>query len=259
METNYLLSLSAGDIFVQKQWNDEFAPTLIFLHDSLGCVTLWRDFPYQVAAGVNANLVMYDRVGYGESSAFKQPIRTIDYLKIEAAVLNEFIEKEGFKNVYLFGHSDGGSIALLAAAHYPEVIKGIITVGAHIFVEPETLDGVRIAKKMFEEGNLRSKLLKYHGDKTDAIVSAWVDTWLRDDFQDMNMWEDLKQIQCPTAVIQGDLDEYGTFAQVDGIVETVPHGKAKAYKMSGVGHTPYKEAKEETLQLTIQILKEFIQ
>lgn len=231
----------------------EDKPTLVFLHDSLGCIELWRDFPQLLSEATHCNLLVYDRQGYGKSSPFGGTERGNNYLEVEADVLNLLLEELGIHHAILFGHSDGGSIALITAAKYPEKIKGIITEGAHIFVEEITLQGIGEAVKAYHTTNLSEKLAKYHGDKTEAVFWAWAKTWLTDEFAEWSIEHFLPQIQCPVLVIQGEKDEFGSLAQINGIVEQVS-GKAERLIMPSIGHTPHKEAKEVVLKKTAQFI-----
>ncbi len=225
---------------------DKHSPTIVFLHDSLGCVTLWRSFPKQLGEMTQCNVLIYDRQGYGQSDPFTISCRTNDYMEQEADTLLLLLETRALTNVILFGHSDGGSIALIAAGKYPERIKGVITEGAHIFVEEITLEGIREAVKLYQHTDLKKKLEKYHGDKTEAVFHMWADTWLREDFRSWDITRFLPGIKCPVLVIQGEADEYGTRAQVDGIAQQVS-GEAGIFMIPGVGHTPHKEAAQPVL------------
>jgi pimeloyl-ACP methyl ester carboxylesterase len=217
-------------------------PTIVFLHDSLGSIALWRDFPAQLSARTACNVLVYDRRGYGLSDPFDPTRqRTKDYLQQEADILPLLLKQCGVKDTILFGHSDGGSIALIAAAKYPELFRAVITEGAHIFVEDISLEGIRAAVTAYATTDLRQRLQKYHGDKTDAVFAAWTETWLRPDFRDWNIEAFLPRIKCPVLVLQGDVDEYGSVAQVDGIVQGVS-GTVESLLVPGAGHTPHKEA-----------------
>lgn len=224
----------------------EGRPTIIFLHDSLGSIKLWRDFPSKLGEITACNVLVYDRQGYGKSGPFISNDRKNNYLELEAAVVNRLIKQYGIKRAILFGHSDGGSIALITAAKYPSSILGVITEGAHIFVEDITLQGIREAVKAYQTTSLKEKLEKYHGDKTDALFWAWAKTWLSDEFKNWNIEHFLPVIQCSVLVIQGEKDEYGTLHQVEGITSQVS-GVAFQFIVPQVGHTPHKEAAQETL------------
>lgn len=221
-------------------------PTIVFLHDSLGCTTLWRDFPAALSDTTQYDVLMYDRQGYGRSDAFSNHTRNNNYMELEAVVLNELLQELHVKNAILFGHSDGGSIALIAASKYPDRVAGVITEGAHICVEDLTLDGIRRAKEAYDNTDLKTRLQKYHGDKTDAMFYAWADTWLKPSFRNWNISDFLPGITCPLLVIQGEDDEYGTLKQVNDIIAGIS-GRAEELIISGVGHTPHKEARNEVL------------
>ncbi len=229
--------------------------TIIFLHDSLGCIELWRDFPEKVGLYTNCNVLSYDRQGYGKSAPFTVTKRNHDYLKNEAETLGKIIDALPLKNVILFGHSDGGSIALLTAALYPEKITGIITEGAHVFVEPETLKGIREAKKAYATTNLKEKLSKYHGDKTEDVFNIWVETWLSNKFQSWNIEKFLPKIICPSLIIQGEKDEYGTVDQVNSIIKNTT-GNAVPLLIPNIAHTPHREAPAYVIKQTAHFIKE---
>ncbi|MFN8356846.1 MAG: alpha/beta hydrolase [Spirosomataceae bacterium] len=233
---------------------DNQRPTLIFLHDSLGCIALWRDFPNQLGVLTQCNVLVYDRQGYGQSSPFGSDKRQQDYLEKEADVLQLILEKYHIQQAFLFGHSDGGSIALIAAAKYPTRIKGIMTEGAHIFVEEISLQGIRAAVEAYHKTNLKEKLHKYHRTNTDGVFWAWAETWLKPEFQSWNIEHFLPQITCPILVIQGEADEYGSLAQVQGIVRQVA-GQAHAFIVPAAGHSPHKEAPAVVLERCVEFVQ----
>ncbi|WP_233565250.1 alpha/beta fold hydrolase [Aquimarina sp. AD10] len=228
--------------------------TIIFLHDSLGCIKLWKDFPEKLGLETGLNVLAYDRQGYGESSPFTIHERSTHYLKNEAELLEKLLDQLGLTDVLLFGHSDGGSIAILAAALFPKRIKGIITEGAHVFVEKETITGIKKAVEAYTNTNLKEKLIRYHGNKTDAVFRMWTQTWLSDKFQSWNIESYLSQIQCPSLIIQGEKDEYGTLDQVTSIT-TNTKGESTSLILPNIGHTPHKE----NAKLVIAKTKSFIQ
>lgn len=232
-------------------------PTIIFLHDSLGCVTLWREFPIMLGNATNCNVLVYDRQGYGKSAPLTTAVRNNSYLETEADILCLLIEQCGVPDAILFGHSDGGSIALITAAKCQSRVIGVVTEGAHIFVEEITLNGIREAVQAYHTTNLKERLQKYHGDKTDAVFEAWTKTWLSDAFKSWNIEHFLPQIQCPVLVIQGEADEYGSIAQVNGIAEQVA-GDAHKLLIGLTGHTPHREARDIVLQRTSAFIQEVI-
>lgn len=230
--------------------------TLVFLHDSLGCITTWRDFPAELGRAVGCDVLIYDRQGYGRSDPFDPEPRAADYMHREADVLVQLLEQEGIDQAILFGHSDGGTIALLAAAHQPECIAAVITEGAHVFVEEVTLNGIRAAERQFASTDLKEKLQRHHGDKTDALFHAWTRTWQAPFFRDWNIVSEIAAIRCPVLVLQGVDDAYGTEAQVDAIVAAVGD-RAQPYMIPGAAHTPHKEAPAITLEWVTQFLRDY--
>lgn len=240
---------------IHAEWHNENPdrPTIIFLHDSFGCITLWRSFPAKLANNMQMNYLIYDRHGYGKSGPFIQAQRPKNYLHLEAEILSELIQKLNIQNIILFGHSDGASIALLTAALFPEKIKAIITEGAHIFVEDITQQGIINVVNNYHSSGLHQRLQKYHGNHTDALFYAWHHTWLADSYRDWNIINELKNITCPALIIQGSEDEFGTEAQMDGIIHNVKSTAIKAL-MPQTGHNPHKENPEETIKICIDFL-----
>lgn len=233
--------IKAGDVSIftrRNQLGPESKTTLVFLHDSLGCTSLWRDFPAQLGEGLSCNVFMYDRQGYGQSDPFSGEARGLGYLEDEARILEQVLDAARIDQCMLFGHSDGGSIALIAAALFPERILAVITEGAHVFVEDVTLQGIRAAMHQFETTDLAQKLSRYHGDKTSALFDAWTKTWTAPFFRDWNIEHFLSVITCPVLAVQGSDDEFGTPAQLDAIASGAG---AETLLMPGFGHNPHKE------------------
>lgn len=251
---NTLIDLNGKSIYVTYQNPFPGRPTLVFLHDSLGSVQLWRDLPEKLAEATQCNVLAYDRLGYGKSAAMPTHERSVHYLEEEAAVLNELLTALDIKNAILFGHSDGGSIALITAAQYPKRIQALICEAAHIFVEEVTLKGIREAMTAYETTDLAVRLQKYHGEKVDTLFKAWTLTWTRSDFKNWNIEHLLSNITCPLLFIQGEADEYGTLEQVHQTIRQVS-GQSESYLIPGIGHTPHKEAPE----LTFDAAKNFIE
>jgi pimeloyl-ACP methyl ester carboxylesterase len=232
-------------------------PTLVFLHDSLGCITVWRDFPDRLAAALGCDALVYDRRGYGASSPFGPAPRTPGYLEEEADVLARVLDACRVEHAVLFGHSDGGSIALVAAARRPERVRAVVTEGAHVFVEELTLSGIRDAREALRTTDLRERLQRHHGERTDAVTSAWMDVWLSPAFRDWNIERYLSGVRCPVLVLQGTDDEYGTPDQVQAIAAGVS-GPVRTRLIPGVGHTPHRAAPDEVLRLTTAFLTESV-
>ncbi|MCC6691463.1 MAG: alpha/beta hydrolase [Bacteroidia bacterium] len=241
-----LVNINDKQLYIDFQKNYENRPTIVFLHDSLGCVQLWRDFPTKLAEATQCNVLAYDRLGYGKSDPMPTHERPINYLELETDILNELLTTFEINNAILFGHSDGGSVSLITANKYPERIKAIIVEAAHIFVEDITLQGIYEAIENYKTTNLPERLQKYHSDKVETIFKAWTETWTRSDYRDWNIEHLLPKITCPLLFIQGESDEYGTLEQVEKTISQV-NGKAEKYIIPNVGHTPHKEAVESVL------------
>jgi pimeloyl-ACP methyl ester carboxylesterase len=250
-------SLTLSEIAVKRTTDFPNRPTIIFLHDSLGCIELWRDFPERVGALTQCNVLVYDRQGYGKSCGFSYTKRDNHYLELEADILNQLLDYWNIEQPILFGHSDGGSIALLTAAKYPDKIKAIITEGAHVFVEDITVNGIKEAIQSYETTNLKIKLEKYHGSNTEAMFWAWANTWTTEEFRSWNIEHFLPMIQCPTLVIQGEKDEYGSLQQVESIIEKVS-GATEKFIIPSIGHTPHKENPEVVLVQVSAFINELI-
>lgn len=225
-------------LFYQIIDGDSNKPWLVFLHEGLGCTAMWQDFPQQLCQQTGCPGLVYDRLGYGQSSPANST-RSIHYLHDYALnelpkVLNAVIPETPY---IVVGHSDGGSIALLHAAEQPEYLIGAVTKAAHIFIEPETLDGIRAAVSAYQKGKLDG-LADFHGDKTAQVFSSWADIWLSPAFKYWNMEYALPSIECPLLVIQGEEDQYGSIDQVTGIVEGST-GPATALMVKDCGHSPH--------------------
>jgi pimeloyl-ACP methyl ester carboxylesterase len=218
-------------------------PTIVFLHDSLGCVQLWRDFPFKLAQVTQCNILIYDRLGYGKSEPMLTHERPVNYMEFEASTLNHLLTTLKIEDTILFGHSDGGTIALIAASKFPNKIKAIICEAAHIFVENITLKGICDAMETYKTSSLPERLAKYHSDKVDTLFKAWTDTWTSTAYRNWNIEHFLKDISCPLLFIQGDSDEYGTLLQVEKTVAQI-EGKAEKFIIPNIGHTPHKESPE---------------
>lgn len=241
--------------FVSPAKKVSTSTTLVFLHEGLGSIAHWKDFPQQLCNGTGCCAFIYDRSGYGKSELLKKP-RPKNYLEIEALeILPQVLEVNHTSNPILIGHSDGGTIAILFAATFPGMVRGIITEAAHVFVEDITLNGIKESLKVFEEDQeLKEKLVKYQGKHADQIISDWKNIWLSPEFRDWNIEEYLPRITCPALVIQGEDDDYGSTAQVDAIVSQVS-GSAQKLIIPGCGHRPHHQARKFVLKEMTKFVK----
>ncbi len=215
---------------------------LIFLHDAIGSVAQWEEFPYEIALRTGRRTIIYDRQGHGLSDPMVRP-RGVDYLHREAtAVLPALLQQLNIAAPILIGHSDGASIALIFAAHFTPA--AVITEAAHILVEPVTLRAIREAQQNREK--ILEKLRFYHSDKADSLFDAWTDTWLSEQFAGWDIRPLLSKVECPVLVIQGVEDQFATEEQV---WTTVSHigPLSQALLLAGCGHTPHREAPEKII------------
>ena len=212
-------------------------PTAVFLHEGLGSIAAWREFPRAVADQLGAPALVYSRKGYGRSSALTAP-RPLDYLQREAwHVLPALLTALKIEKPVLIGHSDGGSIALLYATRFEP--RAIAVMAPHVFVEDVTLDGVRVTREAWDAGGLRERIARVHDDPDGAFL-GWNDAWLDPAFSHWNIEADLATIRCPVLAIQGVDDQYGTMEQLDRIARAV-RTPCTLLKLEGCGHAPQRD------------------
>ncbi len=204
-----IVNVNGKKLYTEYHNSFENKPTIVFLHDSLGCTQLWRDFPEKLALQTQCNVLVYDRLGYGKSFPMLTYERENNYMEQEADLLNDLLKELNINDIILFGHSDGGTIALIFAAKYPEKVIATLCEAGHIFVEDITVNGVKDAFEAYKTTNLPERLAKYHGDKVEMMVKAWTEIWLSDKFRSWNIEYLLKNITSPLLFIQGENDEYG--------------------------------------------------
>ncbi|MNM36749.1 Proline iminopeptidase [compost metagenome] len=230
-----------GRLFAQ-QWaplTGQGVP-IILLHDSLGCVALWRDFPALLAAATGRRVIAYDRLGFGRSDAHPEKLR-LGFVEAEArqgfAAVREQLAIDEF---IVFGHSVGGGMAVGCAAAFAAHCQGLITESAQAFVEARTLEGIRAAERQFAEPGQLERLARYHGDKAEWVLRAWIDTWLGEDFADWSLDPLLAQIRCPLLSLHGDNDEFGSERHPQRLA-TLSAGASVMRVLSGCGHVPHRE------------------
>ena len=255
LQTDFI-EVNGHTYHIQRIIKDSSLPTIIFLHDSLGSVKLWRDYPEKLGEITNCNILVYDREGHGESSPFTISERPTNYLELGADTLHQIVTKLNLNQIVLFGHSDGGTISLWYAAKYPEHVIATIVEGVHVFVEEETLNGIREAKHALATTNLAERVAKYHGDKTNQLFEMWMETWLREDYRDWNIEKDIQAITTPILVFQGENDEFGTMEQVSKIEQNIK-GDFTSYLIENCGHNPHKEQQEFTLEKSNEFIRKY--
>jgi pimeloyl-ACP methyl ester carboxylesterase len=218
--------------------SDQDSPALVFLHEGLGSVAMWRDFPLKVSAATGCAAMVYSRYGYGLSEPLREP-RAVDYMHVEALeVLPELLERLQIPDPVLVGHSDGGSIALIHAARHRGV-RGLVVMAPHVFVEDLSVKSIAEAKLAFEGTDLPQKLARYHADPAKTF-RGWNDIWLHPDFRSWNIEEALPRISCPILAIQGFDDEYGTMAQLEAIAKQTG-GPIELLRLADCRHSPHRD------------------
>ena len=225
------------------------APTLVFLHEGLGCVSTWREFPDQLAEETGFGAFVYSRLGYGRSDPVELP-RPPDFMEHEArTVLPEVLRAAGISRFFLVGHSDGASIALIfaaTAATAREGLLGLCLEAPHVFVEDITIRSIAEIGESYQSGVLRQRLLRHHGTNVDGAFWGWNRVWLDPRFREWNIVNLLGVIDVPVQVLQGVDDEYGTLDQVAAINEGVP-GLVRMRLLDACGHSPHRDRAEAVL------------
>jgi pimeloyl-ACP methyl ester carboxylesterase len=250
MLTSRMPVVKAGSRSLSYEWiggEGRGRPTLIFLHEGLGSIGQWRDFPLKVVAATDCRALVYDRYGYGQSEVLEEPRRSVRFMHDEALLfLPELRQKLALDDAILIGHSDGASIALIhAGAGYPA--RGVAVMAPHVFIEPICLASIKAATQTFETTDLAAKLGRYHRDARKTFY-GWADVWTEENFKRWDIRaEYLRKIRCPVLAIQGYQDDYGTMDQLDEIERHVA-GPCELLKLEDCGHTPFRDQPEKTLR-----------
>ena len=248
---------AAGAAFrIEYEWAGSAgadAPVLVFLHEGLGSVAMWRDFPARLCDAAGVRGLVYSRPGYGRSTPRPPGEKwRPDFMHSQAReVLPALLSALGVDQPFLFGHSDGGSIALLYAAAFPAALRGAVVLAPHILVEDLSVRSIEKARDAYRQTDLPQKLARYHDDP-DSAFWGWNDIWLAPAFRDWSIEDEIAAIRCPLLAIQGLDDEYGTLEQIRGIARRVP--QAQLLEIPACGHSPHKDQPE----VVIAAVKEFI-
>ncbi len=229
--------------------------TLVFLHEGLGSIRQWRDFPQQVAKATGCRALLYNRYGYGNSDVLRAPGVGVEFMHDGALnELPELLEALAVENPVLIGHSDGASIALIHAGTY--AVRGVVAMAAHVFVEDSGLDSIRNLNQTFETSGLPERLGKYHRN-AGKTFHLWADAWLDPAFRQWNIEEYLPRIKCPLLAIQGEGDEYGSMAQLDAI-QRQAGGPCELLKLPDCGHSPHKDQPEKVLKAVVDFVQRIL-
>ncbi|OAJ58723.1 alpha/beta hydrolase [Paraburkholderia ginsengiterrae] len=240
---------SHGPLRIEYRWVNETAcdaPIAVFLHEGLGSISMWRDWPQALCERLGMRGLVYSRPGYGLSTPRPHDVKwPVDFMTAQArdilpALLDALdIDLPERRSMWLIGHSDGGSITLLYAALHPDALAGAVAIAPHVFVEDISVESIAQTKQLYETTDLRAKLGRYHAD-VDSAFYGWNDIWLNPAFRDWTITSELAPIRVPLLAVQGHDDNYGTMAQIDTIADCVPH--AELVKLDGCGHSPHRDA-----------------
>jgi len=252
------LSMVAGGRRLEYAWigpAPEAAPTLVFLHEGLGSLAGWRDFPAALAAATGFGALVYSRAGYGGSDPAELP-RSVRFMHEEAEVLGEVLDAAGVRDAVLVGHSDGASIAIIHAGSAGGTrVRALLLEAPHVFTEPEGLASIARIADTYRTTDLPRRMAKYHGDNTEGAFWGWNRVWLDPEFRTWNIEEYLGSIRAPTLVIQGEDDEYGTMRQVEAITRQLA-GPVETLILSNCGHTPHRDQRERVLVEIARFVRE---
>lgn len=238
---DHAIQVPGGSIFA-REWalHQARGAPLILLHDSLGCVDVWRDFPATLAAGTGRRVIAYDRLGFGRSEARADSLSSAFVREESELYLPHILQALQLEKFIPLGHSVGGGMAMYCGATLREQCSAIITVSAQMFAEQQTLRAIAEAKEAYADPARFAKLQKYHGAKAQWVLRAWTDTWLAPQFKEWSLRDTLPSIRCPVLAIHGELDEFGS-KEHPTMIETLCGGGAQSMILGGIGHVPHRE------------------
>lgn len=247
-----------GGVILEYAWFGKVSDkglTIVMLHEGLGCVGLWKQFPGQLAQQTGCRVLSYSRQGYGGSDPVKLP-RSLKYMHQEGIdVLPLLLDALYIDKFVLFGHSDGASIALIfAGSQQDERLQGLILLAPHVFNQKQCVESITLARQAYETGELRERLMKYHGSNVDCAFWGWNNAWLDSGFWFWNLEEYLANIEVPLLVIQGEDDEYGTPAQIDSIQAQVLT-QTMVKLLPDCKHSPHRDQPQAVLELSQQFIR----
>lgn len=245
---------TAAPLRIEYRWVGDATsrlPPVVFLHEGLGSVAMWRNFPDRLCTGNGLRGLVFSRPGYGRSTPRAACEKwTPDFMHRQAReVLPRLFAALDIRAPWLFGHSDGGSIALLHAATFP--VAGAIVVAPHVFVEPVSIASIERARQAYETGDLRQRLARYHDDP-DSAFRGWNDAWLDPTFRDWNVEAELDAIACPLLAAQGADDEYGSLEQIRRIQRRLP--STELLVIADCGHSPHRDRPELLIEASLAFI-----
>ena len=244
-----------------KQWIVDVEQTLspiVLLHESLGSTELWKDFPEVLAEKLQRNVISYDRIGFGQSSAVNESVK-LSFIADEVIPLTYILDALNIQSCILLGHSVGGGMAVAIASILKTRCKAVVTVAAQAYVEEETIEGVRYAaENVCTNPKFIDSLARYHGTKTQWVLDGWTKTWLNPEFKTWNTAPFLAELECLLLVLHGDDDPYATLAQPEYFINQAKTKQKISHILRGCGHFPHREKQDKVLQ-TLEIFLRSIQ
>lgn len=253
------ISFSGIELFVREIYQDKKIindlPAFIFLHEGLGSIEQWKDFPEKLVMATGYHAIVYDRLGYGKSSRLKDE-RSLDYIHKEEKLLRQLIETLNLNSYFLVGHSEGGSLGLIHASTHPKGLLKLVTLSANTINEPQIAPSIEAVMKIYEEPESKFKLalLKYHGEKTDAVFYAWSKTWTAPFFQSWNILDELTKIETPVQAFHGRNDQYTSLQQIENIRKLVKAPK-EIHILDNCSHHPHFDHQQEVVRKIADFLK----
>lgn len=248
------IPVPGGSLFA-KSWTPSSVhrEPLVLFHDSLGCIATWRDFPERLAEATNRQVIAYDRLGFGRSSARKELPSVLFVTEESDSSLPALLDAFQIDSFSCFGHSVGGAMAVVTAGHFKDRCRAVVTESAQAFIEERTRQGISRAREDFKNPELFRKLEKHHGDKTQWVLDAWIKVWLSEDFADWSLVQDLPKMRCPVLALHGDRDEYGS-TKFPELICDLAGGPSELRLLENCGHVPHREYPDQVLTIVSRFL-----
>ncbi len=236
---------------IGEEWIKEGRNLLVFLHEGLGSIPQWKQFPEKLSAELQLPALVYERVGYGQSDYWEGPLSG-KFLHFEALVmLPELLSSLGFANkIIIFGHSDGGTIGLIHSSQAMPQLLGAIIEAPHVMLEQHSLNGIRKARELLEKPDVIKVMNRYQSGRAYDLVDRWAGLWIKGNPDDWDAQGLLKQIKTPLLLIQGENDDFGTYAQIDKVADEAQSEIIEVAKLDNCGHIPHLQQQEKVIKLT---------
>ncbi|MBN2893454.1 MAG: alpha/beta hydrolase [Bacteroidales bacterium] len=231
-------------------------PIIVFLHEGLGCSEQWKEFPQIISDKLKLPALLYDRYGHGKSEKLREE-RDIFYLHNETHFLHTLLNNLKINNqLIIFGHSDGGTIALLYASFYPEKVMALITEAHHVFVEKVSQLGVKMAVEYYKNSDMHERMEKYHGENTESMFFAWANTWLAEGAEKYDILDEISKIDIPILTFQGENDQYGTYKQIQAVIDNCKNSKVEVHWLKECGHAPHKDQEDYVIEKIVNFVSD---